>query len=154
MPKRGNLRKVWERAEVRWQACLALLSDSLMESKCGLLQGGGCPTYLSADLCLEAELNSLNLCSQRKLTPYVSIFHGKPWMCQRWDQDPSGSKGRDGGEGTQGHLHIFQFGISREGMWEWSGWWDSWVDVIVTSKQTVALKKHLWSTPSINYQAV
>lgn len=97
-----------------------------MESKCGLLQGGGCPSYLFADLCLEAKVNSLNLYSQRKLTPCASLFHGKPWMSQCWDNEPWGSKGRDGGEGTLGHLHIILFWIAREEIWEeiWEGIWE------------------------------
>lgn len=131
-----------------------------MESKCGLLQGGGCPSYLFADLCLEAKVNSLNLYSQRKLTPCASLFHGKPWMSQCWDNEPWGSKGRDGGEGTLGHLHIILFWIAREEIWEeiWEGIWEqgggySCVDVMVT-KQTSDLKNLLWSTQPINYQTV
>ncbi len=116
-----------------------------MESKCGLLQGGCCPSHLSADLCLGA----MQLRFRGKVDS-TSIFHGKPWKCQRGNQKP---QGRNVPEVEGGKEDSESKETSTSSVCWGGGGLAVQVDVIVTAKQTserTGLKKHPWSTQSIN----
>lgn len=100
----------WEWRLCCWDKDSSLcLCDSLMGSKCGLLQGGCCcPSHLSADLCLEPAAMSFT-----GKVDSTSIFHCKPWKCQRGDQKPlrrnvPGVNGRGGGQWKSGDLHVYR----------------------------------------------